>query len=111
MADNLLKLQPENGDLYAIHYTYSGPINGAGAGPSATGKLRGYFRDQSNLNLIQVQKPVQTGGEYYVRVKVSGNVEDAEALFDPPEFKLESLKEIESMLDRIITTLIGFFMG
>jgi len=105
MNNNLLQLNPQTGDIYKLTYRFK--VEGEGG----TARLRSYFRETDLLSLLQVKTDPARESIFTVRVRVDREIDNANALFNVPEFKFKSLKEKESIFRRAIGTLVGFFMG
>ena len=105
MSRNLLQLNPEIGDIYEVTYRYKAE------GKAGTAKLRSYFRETELLSLLSVKTDPDKKSIFTVKVRVENNIDNVEQLFNLPEFKFKKLVESESIFRRVISTVIGFFMG
>lgn len=101
-----LQLDPDRGDIYVVTYAYKGYVQDV----DGTRELINYFKDVPEISLVRVRY-IQTTNEYNVKVRVVKEIESADELFDVPGFQFKYLRKSESMLDKILSTVIGFFMG
>lgn len=101
-----LELEAEVGDIYQLTYEYQGQIT---TNTSGTKSLQSYYFGVEEIKLIRVEKT--NPGQYRVRLKVEKSVADPEAMFDVPGFRFNKMEESESMVDRVLSTIIGIFMG
>lgn len=101
----LLELEPRQGDVYWLDYLSASSISSQRAG---TTKLQAYFRGRSEFDLLNVKTD---GSSYRVKVQVVEPIEDASGLFEVEGFSFNQLEETESIFERVISTVIGFFIG
>lgn len=101
----LLELEPTLGDVYWIDYLAASSISSQRTG---TTKLKTYFRSRSEFDLLQVKTD---GSNYQVKVQIAENIKNASGLFEVEGFSFNKLEETESVFQKIISTLVGIFMG